>query len=615
MIRLWLVGILYVLSLATTTWAATVTNPGGGGTGGAGDKGNMTAVTATNPSAEAQLMELTLTSAALNATNRKAMVHGSGRYTTAAGQTPTLRYRVYLCTVSGCGSGTVLTLMDHTTAATTASTTNSWKIDGVIGVVGSGATGTVESKWVQLVQLGAAGPLSPEQRLDQNNAASSAIDLTGVLYVRFTVLASSANAGNNVIQRIGYVDGGAGTGGGGLASTDIDTSAELDAIVTDDTGSGALVFANTPTLVTPILGTPTSVTLTNANGTAASLTAGLATALAANGTNCSAGNYPLGVDASGNAETCTAIGAGTGDVVGPASATDNAIVRFDSTTGKLVQNSGVTIDDSNNLSTPGTLTTGSGGGVTGSITLSGATSGSLVISPNASTAQAVTVTTAAQTVGAATLTLPDFANVNQTFTFNALASTLTNKTVDAEGTGNVITVPRRIWLPAAGCNNATAGSIWDLPTANAPEAQCKTGTNTQKGVLAFDATTDESAQISYLLPSTWTGTVDARIFWYSATTTSPVAWCVQLVSTATGETDDPAFPAQATGNCVSSAAAGTTLQMNIGTITGATITGVAASELLHIRVSRDPDETSTRTDTSATDAFLIGVELTIREAM
>lgn len=37
--------------------------------------------------------------------------------------------------------------------------------------------------------------------------------------------------------------------------------------------------------------------------------------------------------------------AGTGDVVGPASATDNAIVRFDSTTGKLIQNSNATVSD------------------------------------------------------------------------------------------------------------------------------------------------------------------------------------------------------------------------------------------------------------------------------
>jgi hypothetical protein len=45
-----------------------------------------------------------------------------------------------------------------------------------------------------------------------------------------------------------------------------------------------------------------------------------------------------------------ATGTGTGDVVGPASATDNAVARFDLTTGKLIQNSGVTIDDTNNIS-------------------------------------------------------------------------------------------------------------------------------------------------------------------------------------------------------------------------------------------------------------------------
>jgi hypothetical protein len=41
------------------------------------------------------------------------------------------------------------------------------------------------------------------------------------------------------------------------------SSANLAAAVTDETGSGSLVFATSPTLVTPILGTPTSGTLTN----------------------------------------------------------------------------------------------------------------------------------------------------------------------------------------------------------------------------------------------------------------------------------------------------------------------------------------------------------------
>ncbi len=55
-------------------------------------------------------------------------------------------------------------------------------------------------------------------------------------------------------------------GGGGLDSVDIDTSAELRTIVGDEAGSGALVFANSPTLITPSLGTPSTLVLTNATG-------------------------------------------------------------------------------------------------------------------------------------------------------------------------------------------------------------------------------------------------------------------------------------------------------------------------------------------------------------
>jgi len=46
---------------------------------------------------------------------------------------------------------------------------------------------------------------------------------------------------------------------------------------------------------------------------------------------------------------------GGGDVTGPSSSTDNAIVRFDSTTGKLIQNSSATIDDSGNTNLSGVL--------------------------------------------------------------------------------------------------------------------------------------------------------------------------------------------------------------------------------------------------------------------
>jgi len=46
-------------------------------------------------------------------------------------------------------------------------------------------------------------------------------------------------------------------------------------------------------------------------------------------------------------------GGGSGDVVGPASATDNAISRFDTGTGKLIQSSSVTIDDDGAITVTG----------------------------------------------------------------------------------------------------------------------------------------------------------------------------------------------------------------------------------------------------------------------
>jgi|688.fasta_scaffold01277_47 hypothetical protein len=45
-------------------------------------------------------------------------------------------------------------------------------------------------------------------------------------------------------------------------------------------------------------------------------------------------------------------GGGTGDVVGPSSSTDNAIARFDLTTGKLIQNSLATISDGGTIDAP-----------------------------------------------------------------------------------------------------------------------------------------------------------------------------------------------------------------------------------------------------------------------
>ena len=50
------------------------------------------------------------------------------------------------------------------------------------------------------------------------------------------------------------------------SNTLVATSAQMAAAVSDETGSGSLVFATSPTLVTPDLGTPTAAVLTSATG-------------------------------------------------------------------------------------------------------------------------------------------------------------------------------------------------------------------------------------------------------------------------------------------------------------------------------------------------------------
>ena len=68
---------------------------------------------------------------------------------------------------------------------------------------------------------------------------------------------------------------GAVTSVGNAASLGSFTSAQLATALTDETGSGANVFATSPTLVTPALGTPSSGVLTNCTGTSNALVAGI----------------------------------------------------------------------------------------------------------------------------------------------------------------------------------------------------------------------------------------------------------------------------------------------------------------------------------------------------
>ncbi len=90
-----------------------------------------------------------------------------------------------------------------------------------------------------------------------------------------------------------------GLGSGVAAFLATPSSANLAAALTDETGTGANVFANSPTLVTPNLGTPSTLVGTNITGTAGSLSIGGNAATATTASSCSGNSATATAPASG----------------------------------------------------------------------------------------------------------------------------------------------------------------------------------------------------------------------------------------------------------------------------------------------------------------------------
>jgi len=350
--------------------------------------------------------------------------------------------------------------------------------------------------------------------------------------------------------------------------------------------------------------------------------------------------------------------AGSGDVTAAATfGTDNILIRSDGTS-KGVQSTGISVSDTTNditgagsigfgsnpgdagrirlsngsgeglcfeIATPGTDkclildtsdqlsfngTINLSGSTTGSVRVNGATSGSLTWTTSDATGQDITGTVAAQTSGAATVSIPDLAGVNDTFVFLAKSGTLTNKTIDCTTAGNVCTVYKYLQLDLVGVAGGTAGHVWnDDPLSTTCTAASTAGTNQTRPFCTFpDSDGEYGKQLLLSLPTGYvTGSLQFRVSW-KTTGTGNLRPRLQTLCYASDAASDTAY----SNSTYITAAAGTSGRFNQTAWTTATDTGCDAEETMAIRFSRNRTEASDTLNATA-DVEFVGVRYAVAQ--
>jgi hypothetical protein len=170
---------------------------------------NVTPVTVSaNVNTDQNLMACTIPAGTLNSVGKTLRIWAAGVYSTEVANASTIRLKAKLCTVSGCGSGTVITPLDLTSGANAGGQTNNgWNLTPMVSTQTAGASSAYESHGnlaVDLTGVAAADSVYT----DANVATVGTIDSTVQLFLQITGTFSVAGAaaGNIFTERQLIVD-------------------------------------------------------------------------------------------------------------------------------------------------------------------------------------------------------------------------------------------------------------------------------------------------------------------------------------------------------------------------------------------------------------------------
>lgn len=278
-------------------------------------------------------------------------------------------------------------------------------------------------------------------------------------------------------------------------------------------------------------------------------------------------------------------GGGSGDVVGPATSTDNFPALFDGATGKLLKQGASALGSAAYAATGAFATAAQGANADSAVQ---------------PWALAAVATSGAYADLSGAPTIP--AQVNPIAGTNVtITGTYPNLTFSAAGGGGGGSTQGKqgIYVAAAAMRPALAGAC-------APIATVATSAN-QPDILTlnFDPSTAENAQFSLAMPKKWNkGTITFKPYWSHAATTTNfgVAWTLQAVGVGNDDTIQSTFGTEQ----ASVDTGGTTDDLYIGPESSAiTVAGTLGDEdMVFFRVSRAPTNAG---DTMAVDARLHGI--------